>query len=232
MTARPAPDRALNWLTQRALPLWAETGFDASAGCFQERLIAGRPDRDIIRRVRVQARQIYVYAMAARRGWTENLDQAAQAIDFLIGKCWKADGAPGFVHTLHPDSSIADARRDTYDHAFHLMAFGAWYSVTGEKRAGEMVEAILEFLDSHLADLRHSGFLEGIPHALPRRQNPHMHMFEAMLVLYDCTGEARFWNEQARFLRYSNSASLMPMRAFCANGSAPIGHCVRAGKVI
>lgn len=192
MNARPASDRALNWLVQHALPLWVDTGFDAKAGCFHERLIAGRPDHETVRRVRVQARQVYVYSMAYRRGWTKRLDEAGRAVEFLLDKCWQADGAPGFVHRLNPDTSIADACRDTYDHAFHLMAFGAWFAATGETRAKEMVDRILDFLDSHLADTRHGGFRESLPDALPRRQNPHMHMFEAMLVLYDCTGEARF----------------------------------------
>lgn len=192
MTARPALNRSLDWLTCRALPLWGETGFDTKQGCFHERLIAGRPDRDATRRVRVQARQIYVYAMAHRRGWTQRLDEPARAVDFLLERCWQADGAPGFVHRLNPDASVTDATRDTYDHAFHLMAFGAWHAATGEKRAKKMVETLLAFLDTHLADREHGGFLEGVPHALPRRQNPHMHMFEAMLVLFECTGETRF----------------------------------------
>ena len=63
-------DAARAWLFGSALPLWAAAGFDPKTGLFQEKL-----DRDGHavpgpRRVRVQARQLYVFAQAGRLGWS------------------------------------------------------------------------------------------------------------------------------------------------------------------
>ena len=33
----------------------------------------------------------------------------------------------------------------------------------------------------------HGGYRESLPDKLPRRQNPHMHLFESLLVLYKVT---------------------------------------------
>jgi hypothetical protein len=54
---------------EKALPLWAGAGYDERRGGFQERLNPdGSPDLTAPRRLRVQVRQIYVYAHAAVLG--------------------------------------------------------------------------------------------------------------------------------------------------------------------
>src|SRR5262249_31367105 len=58
------------WTVARALPLWSDAGYDHVRGGFQEYLRPdGTPDPSATRRLRVQARQIYVYAHAAALGW-------------------------------------------------------------------------------------------------------------------------------------------------------------------
>jgi mannose/cellobiose epimerase-like protein (N-acyl-D-glucosamine 2-epimerase family) len=67
---KPAAAALLGWATDAALPLWATAGFDVEHGRFEERLSLGAerlPDVPI--RLLSQARQIYAYALAARRGW-------------------------------------------------------------------------------------------------------------------------------------------------------------------
>jgi mannose/cellobiose epimerase-like protein (N-acyl-D-glucosamine 2-epimerase family) len=51
----------------------------------------------------------------------------------------------------------------------------------------------LAFIDRHLHVAKGEGFLEGLPlsDAL-RRQNPHMHMFEGLLSLWECSEDARY----------------------------------------
>jgi mannose/cellobiose epimerase-like protein (N-acyl-D-glucosamine 2-epimerase family) len=43
---------------------------------------------------------------------------------------------------------------------------------------------VLAFIDSHLT-APDGSLHEGLPRTLPRRQNPHMHMYEAMLALHE-----------------------------------------------
>lgn len=177
------------WALAVALPLWATVGFDARRGGFQERLdLKGGPELACPRRIMVQARQTYVYAHAAVLGWhRDGAEIALRGFDFMEACYRRADGAPGYVHSLAPDGGVADARRDTYDHAFVLLAL-AWVArATGEPRAHTLIEELLAFFDQHLAT-QDGSFLESIPAVLPRRQNPHMHVFEAMLALHETIG--------------------------------------------
>ena len=74
------------WMVERALPLWAGRGRDAD-GAFYERLGPdGAPDLLAVRRVRVQFRQVYVYAAAHLLGvFPEGAEIAAQAFARLEG---------------------------------------------------------------------------------------------------------------------------------------------------
>ena len=174
-----------SWMRETALPFWAARGFDRRAGVFHERLLLdGAPDHGATRRVRVQARQIYVFAHASVLGWSpDGLALATAAFESLLQER-ACGGPPGFAHTRKPDGSVEDGRRDTYDHAFLILAF-AWLARAG---GGERVRAALAdvvgFVETRLS-LPDGTLREGLPDTLPRRQNPHMHMLEAYLALHE-----------------------------------------------
>jgi mannose/cellobiose epimerase-like protein (N-acyl-D-glucosamine 2-epimerase family) len=180
-------------LIEHALPLWSREGWDWSRGGFVERLDSeGRADYEAPRRVRVQARQVYCFAKAAQMGWyPEGRDIALKGLEYLLAKARSPDGRPGFVRLLGPDGSATDSVRDTYDHAFVLLALAAVYQLTNDAQVRHEIVSLSGFLDS---DLRspHGGFLEGIPATLPRRQNPQMHLFEAMIATFDATGDLAY----------------------------------------
>jgi mannose-6-phosphate isomerase len=182
-------------MIEHSLPLWSGEGWDPVAGGFIEKLdIEGRADRAAPRRVRVQARQIYSFAKAAQMGWyPEGREIAIKGLDYLLAKAKSPDGRPGFIHLLGWDGSTLNATRDTYDHAFVLLALSTVYQLSKDAQVRDEIESLLAFIDS---DLRspHGGFLEGIPATMPRRQNPQMHMFEALIATFDATGDSVFQN--------------------------------------
>lgn len=183
------------WAIERALPLWADTGWDTQHGGFFERLSKdGAPDREVARRTLVQARQIYCYAKASQFGWHPDAEELAlKGLDYLLAKARSPDGEPGYVHTLSPDGTAADASRDTYDHAFVLLALANVHQIKPDAQIRSEIDQTLIFLDQRLRS-PHGGFNEALPASLPRRQNPHMHMLESMIALFDATGEAVFQN--------------------------------------
>src|ERR1700716_815661 len=185
-------------MIEHSLPLWSGEGWDPVAGGFIEKLdIEGRADRAAPRRVRVQARQIYSFAKAAQMGWyPEGREIAIKGLDYLLAKAKSPDGRPGFIHLLGRDGSTLNATRDTYDHAFVLLALSTVYQLSKDAQVRDEIESLLAFIDS---DLRspHGGFLEGIPATMPRRQNPQMHMFEALIATFDATGDSVFQNRAA-----------------------------------
>ena len=57
------------WAVEQALPLWATAGFDRQTGRFCEALsMDGVPVLNMPTRLIVQARQVFSYALAAKRG--------------------------------------------------------------------------------------------------------------------------------------------------------------------
>lgn len=186
--------RALKDLMVRhALPLWASKGWDTQLGGFVDRLDAnGEPILGAPLRLRVQARQIYCFATAARCGWhPEGRALALKGFDYMLAKARSPDGRPGYVSLLDSSGHVLDAARDTYDHAFVLLALAALYRLAPDAQVLAEIQSVVDFLNQ---DLRspHGGYYEGLPIVLPRRQNPHMHLFEAMIALFDATGDLSF----------------------------------------
>jgi mannose-6-phosphate isomerase len=172
-------------MERQALPFWMKKGWDADRGGFYERMSpTGEPDRNAQRRLRVQWRQIYVLAHASHLGWADGLKLAFKGLEYVIAQGWAPDGKPGFVHKLNADGSVDSGKRDSYDHAFALLALGWLARASDDAQVRSLLELVLGFVRDDLSDQK--GFLlEAQPPELPRRQNPHMHMLEAMLALHE-----------------------------------------------
>lgn len=189
-----------SFIIERSLPLWSGEGWDRTAGGFVDRLDGqGRADRLAPRRTFVQARQIYCFAKAAQMGWcADGREIALNGLDHLLSKAKAPDGKPGFVHQLAADGTVLDPRRDTYDYAFVLLALATVYSLDRDAQVRSEIDAALSFVDTRLRS-PHGGFAEGFPATLPRRQNPQMHLFEAMIALFDATHDLVFQQRAGDF---------------------------------
>src|SRR5580692_1537925 len=66
---RAAARRLIDWFMQSALPIWWERGADTAGGGYFDRLGLDGAPLDLPRRLRVQARQTHVYALAEQLGW-------------------------------------------------------------------------------------------------------------------------------------------------------------------
>lgn len=196
MVDRPLSSLVLHaetWLRNTALPLWAGRGVDASAGLFEEQLtFEGAPILSVPRRVMVQCRQIAVFASAELSGrYPGGGALAVDAMRRVIERYHEADGRPGWVFSIDREGRVVEGKRDLYAHAFVLFALACVMRVERDAVFEAAVEATLGFLDDEFADSRHGGFWDCLPRpdAL-RRQNPHMHLFEALIALYETTGRA------------------------------------------
>lgn len=177
--------KLIGWLKEEALPFWATRGWDSNHGGFYERMFFdGRADLTANRRTRVQWRQIYVYSHAAILGWHDGLKLALRGLEYMIGKAWSPDGKPGFVHILNPNGQVVDSKRDSYDHAFALLALAWLAKASGDAQVRTLLDVVFEFCGKNLTD-QHGFLIEAIPPEGPRRQNPHMHMLEAMLAMVE-----------------------------------------------
>jgi mannose-6-phosphate isomerase len=200
-------------IVEQCLPLWSTVGWDRATGGFIDRLTPdGRADVEAPRRVFVQARQIYCYAKAAQVGWyPEGRKIALEGLEHLLTRAKSPDGRPGFVHRLAHDGSIIDPLRDAYDHAFILLALSTVYALDRDAQVRAEIDHLLGFIDGELRS-PNGGFLEGQPATLPRRQNPQMHLFEAMIAAFDATHETMFQHRAGEFFALFLSNLYDPQR--------------------
>ncbi|MBX9691571.1 MAG: AGE family epimerase/isomerase, partial [Cyanobacteria bacterium] len=88
------------------------------------------------------------------------------------------------------NGKVIDRRRDFYGHAFVLLAASAIYENSRNARALELANATLEFMDQYLVGPDVQGYAESLPpRPSLRRQNPHMHLFEGLLALWETSGD-------------------------------------------
>jgi mannose/cellobiose epimerase-like protein (N-acyl-D-glucosamine 2-epimerase family) len=200
-SVRQAAEAARAWLSDAALPLWGSAGVDKT-GSFHERLgFDGRPDLQAPRRLRVEARQLYVFSEASVRGWWGPARSVADAgFEAFVRDCWAPDGKPGLLHELTADRRPLDLTRDAYDHAFGLFGLAWYYKASKSPRALALAHEMLDFLERDMADPVHGGFVESLPPALPRRSDPHMHLLEAMLEWSEACDDPRFSAAAARLV--------------------------------
>jgi mannose/cellobiose epimerase-like protein (N-acyl-D-glucosamine 2-epimerase family) len=182
------------WAKDTALPFWATVGVDAARGGFHERLdLAGQPVLDVPKRLMVQGRQLYVYCHATLLGWfPEGRQLADRCAAYMLDKFYRADGKPGWVYSRAPDGGLGDPTRDGYAHAFALFGLSWYYRLTGDAQVIPIIDATIAYLDDALA-AKGGGYLDAVPPAdAIRRQNPHMHLFEAFIALSEALGGAHY----------------------------------------
>ena len=179
------------WAVEQALPFWASRGFDPAHERFEESLtLQGEPVRDVPHRLIVQARQVHSYVLARQRGWFAGADdQIERGFRAMVRDYRKPHG---WVYSVQRAGEAHDSRRDLYAQAFVLLAAGSYGGLSGERAPLALAEELLAELDR---DFRApvGGYLEQLPATDgPRRQNPHMHLFEALLNLWMNTREPRY----------------------------------------
>jgi mannose-6-phosphate isomerase len=181
----------------RTLPLWRDHGWDAPCGGFYDRLsrrLVANPSSD--KRLMVQCRQLYVYSLAELmrpdQGWRA---VAENCFDFLETH-YRDKKYGGWFFSVTSGGAPAVRTKDCYGHAFVLFGLAHYYAATGSRSALEFAEETVDLLERHLS-AREGGFHSAAEEdwkIIPdiRRQNPHMHLLEGFIALFEATGSARY----------------------------------------
>ena len=165
------------WLGEAALPLWASAGVDPVGGLFQETLgLDGRPV-EAPRRARAQARQVFVFAEAARAGFGAQWLGVARTGWARFAQAYRRpDGL--FVNRVAGDGTLLDGEADNYEQAFALLAMAALQTADPAASFDAEAQGVLGALqDRRVAG---GGFRENGAH--PYQANCHMHLFESALA--------------------------------------------------
>ncbi len=188
-------ERIRAWMFDAALPLWGRSGVDHECGGYREELdLVGCPTPIGFKRTRVICRQVYVFSHAAILGWARGAELAAFGQEYLFSKAWLGSDR-GWARRLSRAGEVIDATPDLYDLAFVLFALGWRYRQSRDPEALTRAHQTLDFIQTHMR--RGEGFAHEMPPHGPRRQNPHMHLLEASIALFEASVDQRFL-DQAR----------------------------------
>ncbi len=178
------------WLYGSLFPRWLEAAWD-DAGGFVEALGAeGAPLADLPRRGRVAPRQIFAFSEAIRQGWDPDgaaSQMVARGVDYLNSVARSRRG--GWASLIGSDGQIVDDRRSLYDHAFIAMATAHAYRATGNGAALEIACEAFAFMEAACRDPSSNGWVDPDAAAAERLANPHMHLLEASLVMFEATAD-------------------------------------------
>jgi mannose-6-phosphate isomerase len=213
MAKAPATDHRQflrNWWRDAAAPLWLEHGVDWNGvGFFDSLSFTDARNVADFKRVRVCARQIFVFTRLSEAGVPRAEAAVAHGLACLLGPMRHPAG--GFVQSIALDGALRSGIRDLYDQAFVLFALAHAFRLTRERTLVAEAEALFALIDGEFRH-RSVGFAEALPPVLPRRQNPHMHLLEACLAWTE-TGLAGPWSALAEEL-----VGLMHSRFWSAAG--------------
>ncbi|MDQ2801915.1 MAG: AGE family epimerase/isomerase, partial [Pseudomonadota bacterium] len=159
------------WMFDEALPFWATTRDGPGLGFVEHLTLQGAPDPVSFKRMRLQARQIYVFSHAEILGWPGGREIARAGFDFIRQHGWREAG--GWARRLGREGGVEDATADLYDNATVLFGL-AWYArAAGDPEATEWANRTVTWVRQAMA-APHGGFWNTLPPgAEPRQQNPH-----------------------------------------------------------
>jgi mannose/cellobiose epimerase-like protein (N-acyl-D-glucosamine 2-epimerase family) len=192
--ARPelALSRLRRFVEEQALPLWASAGFDDAAQCFHERLSFSSVPLRVPRRLMVQARQIATFSRACILKWSDHGAIVSKAFQNVLQRYRSPDGDAGWIFSVGPDGR-RDMTRDLYTHAFVLYMLAWLFRLEQDTSLLALADTTLGEVDQIFGCGDRLGFLSKVPGPIDlREQNPHMHLFEALLALADASGMERY----------------------------------------
>ncbi|HCK33208.1 MAG: N-acylglucosamine 2-epimerase [Micavibrio sp.] len=170
------------YLQKRWVPKWHHAFADPQHGGFYERIAEKFKPLDMgYKRLVTQCRQIAIYSHAGF-----NLKDLADRFEFLIQNYHVA--GKGWRFSVTDEGKPYDKTRDLYAHAFVIFTLSLYYKATGDERAKDLAEETLNFIKKYFKTT--IGYHEALDDDLKpldkmRRQNPHMHLFEACLFAYE-----------------------------------------------
>lgn len=189
--------------------------FEDPRGGYHEALDAsGNPTAYQRKRLLVACRQLYVSSHAAirsRQAGHKDLyhryeHSSLRGLSYLCEKFRDTEHG-GWIFSVSPDGTPLDETKDLYGHAFVIFALSYTYRAFGSSIARDLAIDTWNIIDRTLRDRHHGGFLEGTQRdgspldvEGPRRQNPHMHLLEALLIGFEMLNEPSF-EPPARELR-------------------------------
>lgn len=194
-----------SWMKQRALPIWATLGVQ-SESIFAEELTHDGDAVECDHRVRVQARQLFVFSEAGRLGWRgpwENI--VKNGLKGFRKFCCNDDGSLRAL--LSSSFAPVSVRASVYDNAFGIFALAHVFAMGIDRQYCETKSLeILDYLEGKL--LPNGAIEEDGDH--PFQANSHMHLLEAALAWEPLSSDVRWTAMSDRVVSLATSVFIDP----------------------
>ncbi|MEF1256584.1 MULTISPECIES: AGE family epimerase/isomerase [unclassified Vibrio] len=198
--------RCQHWLSQHALPRWQKAQSNQS-GIFAEGLLSdGQEFNDDLHRFRVQPRQVYVFAHATKLNLIDGRNQVLAAIE--QGFTYFGSPSSGYRFALCKNNDSSSEAINLYEQAFALLGFAWYYRLAANDITLAAMETIYQHISTYLRDTEQGGFFLTEGNTVNKGQNPHMHLFEALMVSYEHTDNP-IWLERATQIYHLFQAHFM-----------------------
>ncbi len=196
--SRELAERLRTYLFEGLIPFTARAFVDRRQGGFHERVDAlGNPVHTGYKRLVVQCRQVYFFSHAFLLAQApQAIEEARQGVAFLQRSYWDVRHG-GWFFSTSPEGAPRERRKDCYGHAFVLFAMAYFHRASGDAGALLLAERTLQVLQERFVDESHGGYLEAAAEdwsalGAVRRQNPHMHLLEGLLAMYEAAGGSHY----------------------------------------
>ena len=194
-------------LHKRWVPKWYDAFCDRESGGFHERLGHNfKPVETGYKRLLTQCRQLAVYAYASQiQGGLDYSDTLGAQIDFMTCH-YQGKFKGSWRFSTDYKGRPYDNRYDLYAHAFVIFTFCHLDRAMPDLGVKEYADQTLDFIEHAFRLHDAPGFAEaldekgGVIPGMIRRQDPHMHLFEACLFAYENWEEQRYLDMAAQIL--------------------------------
>lgn len=221
------------------VPRWFREFSNPEGGFFERLDSVGQPI-SLPRRVLTQCRQIMVYATYVTRHPDALMVEKLKESFAFLNTIYRSPHVGGFYFSHDDSRQTQDSTYDLYAHSFVMLACAAYYKAFGDPNALIIAQNTRDFITRHFrAPQPFCGFVEALDQDLTplprtRRQNPHMHLMEACLVMYETSEDMAYLDLADELFGLLTSYFLVDgtLREFFADDLTPhpdTGHTVEAG---
>ena len=194
-------DTLSRWMADSSWPLWSGPGRHPSSRFHEVLHFDGAPRQAPSTRVRTQARQVFSFALAGELEWNGGAEIVRESLPLLLSSGLGPDGVAGRRIDIG-SGELLDDTADLYDTAFCLLAIAQSRGIVGADETNSSADKLLASIDAVLKYEDGQGYRETLPVGDARLQNPHMHFFESLLLLYDKTGRNDIWERAEKLYEY------------------------------
>lgn len=188
--------RLTEFVLNSIIPHWIKTEEDVGQKGFHERLDSSCvPISLSYQRLTSAARLVFSFGEASLMGADPLCRSLAlDGFAFMTGHFFH--GKNGWLFSLGEGGPLPGKTRHLYAHAFAILSCATVFRLTRDKNALEVADITIDFIrDAFKAP--GAGFYSSLdenlqPRAEPREQNPHMHLFEALIFIYEATGDKKY----------------------------------------